>query len=710
MATQDPTPQKEEPEVIASSLKQAQFEKAEKERKDLLNKQLKQGIVDDKNSKKLTLTLTKVIDVLKGIPTKNDKAKEKQSLIGKEGGVGDSIKNAVKTNLEDRKAELKNKFSLKGVAGVMAAKYAEKPGSIMGSVYGAIHSHLDDKDKAKQEKQDFHEGFLGGTDIGRKLKQDTRNEQAQELRRQRAENKEKPKKNQLSNEDLKKKVQSETDEKLKAETGKIFDETKKIKAELDQLKSKAASLKAKGDGVGVKGVFGLSKEEQAREKKLTDRLSAVAHGADIHAKQKVQAVPFDPDPADKQAADAARDKALGIFKKNNNIETMTDQDEKKFEQEMAANKAAKIRARDENNKIRVANESVSEAMKQGAFEAHKGDIEGEANRLNKDGEGDITPEAVEKQKEHFYSEMFKDIMADLNKLSADQLEELHAIREALEGDNKHDAKREAKLDDKADDGESKIQKAQADSLELKQRTILSNSDMLGNKAAGKDDKKDEKEKESNGIMDMFDLNGPDGNRRKAGKGNMMKNLGKAARFAGSAALVAGAGYAGYEVGSAIYESQGENIQDGLGKITGADADHDQALKNADSDEELKLAKKKIAAGEPISQNLADKVRGKIEIPEDLILKKGQNLQQWKAAREPQAPPEKPAINPTKEIIDEKSDAVAKAKSDNEVAKQAPSVVNAPTVNNKTTNNNTTITREPIRAEDQNLPWRQALFT
>lgn len=689
--------------VSAQNVRNAQLDKIEKERKDLIHKQLEQGVVDDKNSKNLAKILTNITGVLKGVvPPKN-----RPTPVGtadQPKTVGDVIKGAVTDVLKGKTDGLKSLITAKGVAGMLAAKYAGDPNSIMGSVFSKVHEHFDNKDKLEQEKRDHFEGFTKGTDIGRAQYQSVYDKKKME-----AEAAGKT----LSSDELHEATRN--DQGLRSSVDNVYKERKEREEKIEDLKAKAATLKSQSGNAlkGNKAAFTLSKEENDQLEKLQNEVALVARGVlAIKQNNTVKLQPHKPDPIHEQQEDDARDKAIDVYKKNNNITELDEHHERQFEQEYKANKQAKIDARNKNNKIQIANEAVTEAKNQGAFEKMHGEIKNEAENLNKSSgsQGDVDNDAIEKAREDFYQRIFQEAMDELNKLSKEQLEEMHAIRTAIENDNKNDANREGKQDQSAKDSENKIQKIESDGPDLLKQNALLDRKPIVEKSDKKSGAPETDEKSGGSIIDQLsDLFG--GKNKKPNKsGGLWK---KASRFlrggAGAFALGAAAPAALYGATELAQWAQ-DNPQEALKNIPGApekpQSDMSEVEKIKDEGSTfLGIKSSAYSAHEKKWKNRAEQgTQVSPEVAAAVKEKYGIELQIEKSA----PPPEKPEITPTKEIIDQKQDAVDQAREEKKTP--APSVVNAPTINNKTTNSNTTITREPIRAEDPNLPWRSAMFS
>lgn len=689
------------------SAKEQLREKLDKETLKIQKEQVSQGKTNSKNSTKLTLVLNQLLSVLSGGGGKNNVSQPLtpndpiNSIVSpnKSSGINDVIKRSFKDAVDVKTDPLRSLGSKKGLVGLAAGYFGRNPNSILGQVLNNVHSYMDDKDKFSEEKDKFKENYISGTEAGRNLKEEMRNS---------AEFQASIKGKNLSEPDIEKKLNEAVITKNADSLDSLFDEKVKMTEELHKLSSQRKQMKESDKN------FDLSSDQKELENSLVTALKNLGLGKSydnpLNPKPQSDEKPsfaYDPEPDHEkiQAVDDARDAAIAVFKKNENIEgNLNSLQEAEFERQYAANKKAKQDTIDKNNRIAIANNLTSKAMDEENYENIRPAVELFAKELDPNNEGDILPEHLDSAKQQFFSEMFQEQLEELKKLTSEQLQVARDTLEEIKSDNAHDKDQEISAAEKADDLESKISKANSGEaiIDDNKPSIINKTQLFSKAAPETKDENEDKEGKSGSILDKIsDLIGGKGG--KLGKvGNLLKS---ATPWLMGGAAVAGAGYLGYQAGTALHENQGENIQDAIATLTGSDKELDAKI----ADNQVAFAKQKIAAGEPISADLASKVKGKIEVPDDMVLKPGQRTDEWKKLRQAPIPPEKPEVLATKDAIDAKTDAVQQAKDEKELKKSAPNITNAPVVNTTNNNNNTTITREPIRPDEVNYPWRNAVF-
>lgn len=239
--------------MSANKIKNAEREKAESEKKKKTadEKALKQSEELRKAIEKLTKTLmpTGRSDVDPGSVVKPENA----AIDHRTKGLKATLTGALKGALTGKINPIREITSKRGIFGAVASRYAGNPNSILGNVFGALHERESNKLDERGRKDDFHTGFLTGTDRGRDLMKSHTDTAFKKIKESN------PK---LSDEKAMALAKKQAMNTTKDATSKVYSARAEKENELAELNSKQAALKAKGAG------FELSKEELERQTKL----------------------------------------------------------------------------------------------------------------------------------------------------------------------------------------------------------------------------------------------------------------------------------------------------------------------------------------------------------------------------------------------------------------------------------------------------------
>lgn len=243
--------------MSANKIANAEREKTEAAKKKTAadEKALKQSDELRKSIEKLTKTLMSTtrsdVDPSSGGAPKPENSAIDHRTQSLRKTLGSAVKGAVVGKINP----IKEITSKRGIFGAVAARYGADPNSIIGNVFGALHERESNKRDEIGRKEDFHTGFLTGTDRGRDLLKAHTDTAYEKIK------KENPK---LSDEKAMALAKKQAMVSTRKTTSTVYDARAEKENELAELNQKQASLKAKGAG------FELSADELKRQSKLQD--------------------------------------------------------------------------------------------------------------------------------------------------------------------------------------------------------------------------------------------------------------------------------------------------------------------------------------------------------------------------------------------------------------------------------------------------------